>query len=117
MKVARSLDWKMGRERALLVCLGLALSLFGARPLRAQAPETDLIFHVQTTLALVDGMAEQENRETHNTGLLTTLQKTDFRLFDNGREVAIQAFDVGVEHTTRPIALWLIDLALRMRIP
>jgi len=108
MKNARRPDWKIGPEYALLVCIGLTLSLFGARPLRAQAPETDLILHVQTTLALVDGVAEQQNPITHNPMILTTIEKNDFRLFDNGREVAVQTFDVGVEHTTRPIALWLI---------
>jgi hypothetical protein len=38
--------------------------------------------------------------------ILTTLEKSDFRLFDNGREVTMSTFDQGA--STRPIALWLI---------
>jgi hypothetical protein len=106
MKNARMLDRKMCRTYALLVCLGLVLSNSCASYLRAQAPETDLILHVQTTLALVDGVAEHQDPATHKTTPLTSLEMTDFRLFDKGREVAISTFDQGA--STRPIALWLI---------
>jgi len=40
--------------------------------------------------------------------MLTDLKREDFRIFDNGHEMPIRTFDVGVQNTTRPIALWLI---------
>jgi hypothetical protein len=58
-------------------------------------------------LTLVGGVIEQENKDTHSLALLSDLQKTDFRLFDNGHEVAIQTFSAGMD-LSRPIALWLI---------
>jgi len=62
--------------------------------------------HLQTTLTLVDGIAEQRDPESHNPKLLTSLQMSDFRLFDNGHEVPIETLDTG--NSVRPIALWLI---------
>jgi hypothetical protein len=106
MKNARRIEWKTRREYALLVCIGLGLWLLCARPLCAQTPDSGPIFHVQTALTLVDGVAIQRDPSTHNPVLLTDLRQTDFRLFDNDREVRIQSFDTGA--TLRPIVLWLI---------
>jgi hypothetical protein len=89
-----------------LLFLELGLWILCAQPLGAQTPESGLTLHIQTFLTLVDGVVEQENKKTQNLELVTTLQKTDFRLFDNGREVPIRSFDTGA--STRSIVLWLI---------
>lgn len=78
----------------------LSLSLDAQSPVPASTPQT------QASMMPVDGVAEQENPATHGLGLLTQLKKTDLRLFDNRKEVAIQSFAAGAE--TRPIALWLV---------
>jgi hypothetical protein len=52
-------------------------------------------------------VVEQEDKQTHGVGLLNNLTKTDFRLFDNNREVAIQTFGSGADLSC-PIALWLV---------
>lgn len=62
------------------------------------------VFHAGTSLVLVDLIAQDSK-----TGLpLNTLQKEDFRLFDEGKEVAITTFDSGAHYNTRPIALWFV---------
>jgi hypothetical protein len=95
----------MTRSACLFITALTALAQLGSAQ-TPQASDSIPTIHLQTTLTLVDGIAEGENKETHNLELLTTLQKTDFRLFDNGHEVEIHSFDSGV--STRPIVLWLI---------
>jgi hypothetical protein len=67
-------------------------------------------FKVNSRLVLVDVIAEYMKDELHGRPitLATELQREDFRVFDNGKEMPISSFDIGIEHTTRPIALWLI---------
>jgi hypothetical protein len=89
-----------------LLCFALGSWILCALPLDAQAPGPGPTPPAQSSLTLVDGVAEQENPVNHGTMLLTKLQKSDLRLFDNRKEVAIQTFAEGPE--TRPIALWLI---------
>jgi hypothetical protein len=55
---------------------------------------------------MVDGVAEQEDPNTHGQSLVTQLKKEDFRLYDQRKEVAIQSLNSGSD--TRPVALWLI---------
>ena len=71
-----------------------------------QQPAAVPTIRVQTSLTLVDVVAEQIRNRT--TALVTTLKRDDFRIFEDGHEVPIRTFDVGRQHTTRPIALWLI---------
>jgi hypothetical protein len=89
---------------------GIALSIWMLCGHQAwvQEPAPVPTIRVQTSLTLVDVVAEQAKKEAHTTALLTSLKRDDFRVFDNGREVPVRTFDVGLEHTTRPIALWLI---------
>ena len=89
-----------------LLCLAISSSITCSLPLDAQAPGPVSTSQAQATMTLVDGVAEQENPTTHGPVLLTQLKKTDFRLFDNRKEVTIQTLNEGPE--TRAIALWLI---------
>ncbi len=63
---------------------------------------------VDTSLVLVDVIAENTKTGLHTRELLTDLRREDFRIFDNGREMPISTFDIGPQNMTRPIALWLI---------
>ena len=63
---------------------------------------------VDSSLVLVDVIAENVKTALHTRALLTDLRREDFRIFDNGHEMPISSFDIGVQNTTRPIALWLI---------
>src|ERR1019366_900800 len=78
----RGADWRMRQECALLLCIGLGLWITCARHLDAQTPEAVPTLRIEANLTLVDGVAEEQDPITHNLRLLTTLQKTDFRLFD-----------------------------------
>jgi hypothetical protein len=90
-----------------LFCLLIGSGTLLARHLGAQTPDSASASHGQTSLTLVNGVIEQENKDTHNLALLSDLQKTDLRLFDNGHEVAIQTFNAGID-LSRPVALWLV---------
>ena len=39
-----------------------------------------------------------------------TLNRDDFQVFDNGHPVSIKTFDRGAKFTTRPLALWFVDM-------
>jgi hypothetical protein len=82
--------------------------MFYGHKINAQELPPVPTIRVQTSLTLVDIVAEQARKEAHTTALLTNLKIDDFRLFQDGHELPIRTFDVGSEHTTRPIALWLI---------
>lgn len=56
----------------------------------------------------MDVIAEQSPDNLHSRQLVSGLQQSDFRLFDNDRELPILTFVVGAEHTARPITLWVI---------
>jgi len=64
--------------------------------------------HVSSTLTLVDVIAANKKTGLHTREPITDLKREDFRIFDNGHEMPIESFDIGAEHTARPIALWLI---------
>jgi hypothetical protein len=91
--------------RAALFCILIGSWMLFVRPLGAQAPAPAL--EAQSHLTLVHGVVEQEDKQTHGINLLNNLAKTDFRLFDNNREVAIQTFGAGADLSS-PIALWLV---------
>lgn len=93
--------------RTALFCLLVSSSILFARPLGAQQPAPAPALQAQAPLTLVNGVAEQEDKQTHNLGLLSTLTKTDLRLFDNGHEVPIQTFGSGGD-LSHPVALWLV---------
>jgi len=62
------------------------------------------VFTAGTQLVLVDVLALDPK-----SGLpINTLQRDDFRLFDNGRPVSLTAFDSGARYDTRSVALWLV---------
>jgi len=63
---------------------------------------------VDSSLVLVDVIAENAKTALHTRALLTDLTREDFRIFDNGHEMPISNFDVGAQRSTRPIGLWLI---------
>jgi hypothetical protein len=82
------------------------LSLGLAAHLCAQQTTPIPVFRAETWLALIDGVVEQENPRTHARRLISGLSKADFRLFDDGHEVAIRTFDQG--GNGRPVTLWLV---------
>jgi hypothetical protein len=90
-----------------LFCLLIGSGMLFARQLNAQEPNPAPAAQPQKPLTLVTTVVEQEDKQTHSLGLLSTLTKTDFRLFDNGHEVPIQSFSAGTD-LSRPITLWLI---------
>lgn len=63
---------------------------------------------VDSSLVLVDVIAENAKTALHTRALMTDLKQEDFQIFDNGHEMPISSFDIGADHATRPIALWLI---------
>lgn len=75
---------------------------------RAQANDTTPTFRVDSSLTLVDVIAENTKTGLRTRELLTDLRREDFRIFDDGREMPIKSFDVGAQNATRPVALWLI---------
>jgi hypothetical protein len=74
----------------------------------AQDPSAKRTLHVSSALTLVDVTVLNRKIGLRAREPITDLKREDFRIFDNGHEMPIQSFDVGAEHTTRPIALWLI---------
>ena len=105
----------MTKIRTALLCLLVGSGVLFARHLGAQSADSAPAAQPQKPLVLVAAVVEQEDKQTHNLGLLSTLTKTDFRLFDNGHEVPIQSFSAGMD-LSRPIALWLI-VQCNMGIP
>jgi hypothetical protein len=93
--------------RTALFCLLIGSCILFARHLGAQEPTPAPALTDQSHLTLIHGVVEQEDKQTHNFGLLTSLTKADFRLLDNGHEAAIQTFNAGVD-LSHPIALWLV---------
>ncbi len=63
---------------------------------------------VDTSLVLVDVIAENTKTALHTRALLTDLTREDFRILDNGHEMPTSSFDIGARRINRPIALWLI---------
>jgi hypothetical protein len=93
--------------RTALFGLLIGSTMLFAPAIGAQAPTPAPAVQGQAPLTLVNGVVEQEDKQTHALSLLTTLTKSDLRLFDNGHEVPIQTFASGVD-LSRPIALWLV---------
>ena len=90
---------------SLFVLIAVVGALFGF----AQTPAEIPTFRAEAKLVLVDVIAESAKKTALRTrALLTDLQKEDFRVFDNGHEMPIHSFDIGAQHDTRPIVLWLI---------
>jgi hypothetical protein len=89
-------------------CCAAALAAICALPCFSQTNGRIPTFRVDSSLTLVDVIAENAKTGLRTRELLTDLRREDFRIFDNGHEMPIDTFDVGAENTTRPIALWLI---------
>jgi hypothetical protein len=94
------------RVGAVLVA-GIAIFSWGICSAQNASDGTTTI-RVDTSLVLVDVIAENAKTALHSRALLTDLKREDFRVFDNGHEMPISSFDIGAQNTTRPIALWLI---------
>jgi hypothetical protein len=104
---------KMGPNRMVNFRRNLALILLPmivtlSLPGNAQQDSAPTVFRVDTSLVLVDVIAENTKTALHTRELLTDLQREDFRVLDNGHEMPIRTFDTGALHSARPIALWLI---------
>jgi hypothetical protein len=95
----------------ILPMVVLTVFVFTSFPAFSQAtPDSKTpTFKVFSRLVLVDVIPEYiKNEHGQSVTLATQLQQESFRVFDNGKEMPISSFDSGREHTTRPIALWLI---------
>jgi hypothetical protein len=96
--------WRFrGITAAVLTC---CFTLSIAAHLCAQQSTHTPVFRAETWLALIDGVVEQGDPKTHARRLVTGLSKADFRLYEDGHEVAIRSFDQGLRG--RPVTLWLI---------
>jgi hypothetical protein len=58
---------------------------------------------VESSLVLVDVIAQNGKTALP----LTSLNKEDFRVFDNGKEKPIESFDTGAHYGAHPIVLWV----------
>ena len=85
-----------------------ALAVLQPTQLLAQTPSATPTFRVESSLTLVDVIAENKVKGIRSRESLPNLRREDFRILDNGREMNIESLDIGAEHATRPIALWLI---------
>lgn len=79
------------------------LSLF-AQVAQPNGPSPEITFRTSSNLVLVDVVALKSSNGLAD----TTLQRDEFRLFDNGRPVSIKTFDSGMG--ARPLALWFVVL-------
>jgi hypothetical protein len=94
---------------ALTILLWIAaFGVLQSTQLHAQTGSATPTLRVESSLTLVDVIAENKVKGLRTRELLPNLQREDFRILDNRREMQIKSFDIGVEHTARPIALWLI---------
>jgi hypothetical protein len=93
---------------SLTLFLVALLTVWPPRALLAQAIPPAPTFRIDSSLTLIDVIAENQKTGLHGRALLTDLTREDFRVFDNGSEMPIESFDIGAGHGTRPIALWLI---------
>jgi hypothetical protein len=95
------------RKVGAVLAAGMAIANWCVSPAQSGNDGT-ITLRVDSSLVLVDVIAENAKTALHTRALLTDLRREDFRVFDNGREMPIRSFDAGVQNTTRPIALWLI---------
>jgi len=100
---------------ALTIRIAFALSMIAtaclhALPQTAASDSSIPTFTASSDLVLVDVIPEYTKTELRSRSitLATDLKREEFRIFDNDKEMPISSFDVGSEHTTRPVALWLI---------
>jgi len=85
-----------------MMCFASILVFSGVA--HSQPPSQAPTFHAQTQLVLVDVLARDLK-----TGLpVRNLQRDDFRVFDNKREVPLATFDSGTHASIRPLTLWFI---------
>jgi len=84
----------------LLSSAGLAQ---GAQRPSQRASFGQTTIRVETSLVLVDVITQDPKNGLPVRGL----KKEDFRMFDNGNEVPIRAFDTGARYDTRPVIVWL----------
>lgn len=91
-------------RRAAVSCIALCMGLHLLLLASAQVPT----LHVDSSLTLIDILAESTDPAASRRQLLTGLTRNDFRLYDNGHPVTIQTFDAAGASALRPIALWLI---------
>src|SRR5579863_5240147 len=68
----------------------------------AQQAQPEVTFHATTNLVLVDVIALSGPTQRPD----STLQREDFRIYDNGRAIPIKTFDTG--SGARPLALWFV---------
>lgn len=97
-------------KAVVLVSAIVVLSVLPATRAHAQSSSSPPTLRVVSSLTLVDVMAEAKEKKIGLSAResLTDLKREDFRIWDNGHEMPIESFDIGAEHATRSIALWLI---------
>lgn len=85
------------------LALAIASSLLLSPPCFGQAADVpQATIRVDSSLVLVDVITQDAKTALP----LANLKKEDFRVLDDGSDMAIQSFDVGARYGTRPIALW-----------
>lgn len=91
----------------VLSSLGVPLLSFVSSISLAQQPKeprpTDTTIRVESSLVLIDVITQDPKN-----GLpVRDFKKEDFRMFNDGKELPISAFDAGARYDTRPVNLWL----------
>lgn len=90
-------------RRFASICFLSACISFSIKSQESPASPQAPTIRVQSSLVLVDVITKDPK-----TGLpLRNLQKSDFRVYDNHREVEISTFDAGAHFGTRPVIVWL----------
>lgn len=92
----------MNVVRSMLVCVFIACSFVAAYAQQGQPVST------ASSLTSLQVIAEAPDSATGATALVPGLSRSDFHLFDNKHEVAVQGFTAGAQSSAQPIALWLI---------
>src|ERR1700682_5385231 len=99
---------RMKRAVILLLVLSLRASRSTLSAAAQEAPSVthspELTMHSSSNLVLVDVVAMNAKDGLPD----KTLNRDDFKVFDNGHPVSIKTFDSGAKFTTRPLALWFV---------
>jgi hypothetical protein len=94
--------------RLVLAGLVFPVGMLAVLHAQEQSPPEMTALRIDSSLTLVDVIAENKRTGLRGRELFSDLKREDFRILDNGHEMPIASFDIGAEHGARPVALWLI---------
>ncbi len=95
---------KLFKPAGFLMLMAFWLATLVSAQNSANASGNITVFHAKAHLVLVDVFA----RDPASGLPLKTLQREDFRIFDNKQQMPLASFDGGASYDTHPVALWLV---------